>query len=48
MTAVHIAHDCVVGNNVIMANQATLGGHVIVEDNAVIGCLLYTSPSPRD
>ena len=37
MTAVHIAHDCIVGNKVIMANQATLGGHVIVEDNAVIG-----------
>ena len=39
MTAVHIAHDCVVGNKVIMANQATLGGHVIIEDHAVIGGL---------
>ena len=39
MTGVHIAHDCIIGNNIIMANQATLGGHVIVEDNAVIGGL---------
>lgn len=28
----HIAHDCKVGNNVIMANCATLAGHVVVED----------------
>ena len=33
----HIAHDCVVGNNCIMANAATLGGHVTIEDNAMIG-----------
>ena len=39
MTGSHIAHDCIVGNNVIMANQATLGGHVNIEDNAVIGGL---------
>ena len=39
MTGVHIAHDCIVGDNVIMANQATLGGHVVVEDKAVIGGL---------
>ena len=37
MVGVHIAHDCVVENNVIFANQVTLGGHVHVEDNAVIG-----------
>ncbi|HQP10263.1 MAG TPA: acyl-ACP--UDP-N-acetylglucosamine O-acyltransferase [Candidatus Omnitrophota bacterium] len=35
----HIAHDCVVGNNCIMANGATLGGHVTLEDNAMIGGL---------
>lgn len=29
---VHIAHDCVVGNNVVMANNATLAGHVDVGD----------------
>ncbi len=37
MAYVHIAHDCKVGNNVIMANAATLGGHVEVEDYVVIG-----------
>ncbi len=37
MAYVHIAHDCKVGNNIIMANAATLGGHVHVEDHAVIG-----------
>ena len=37
MTGAHIAHDCVVGNKTIFANQATLGGHVFVDDYAVIG-----------
>ncbi len=37
MTGSHIAHDCIVGNNTIFANQATLGGHVHVDDFAVIG-----------
>jgi UDP-N-acetylglucosamine acyltransferase len=35
----HVAHDCIVGNNCIMANGATLGGHVTLEDNAMIGGL---------
>ena len=35
----HVAHDCVVGNRVIIANAGTLAGHVIVEDGAVIGGL---------
>ena len=39
MAYVHIAHDCMIGNHVIMANAATLGGHVIVEDWAVVGAL---------
>jgi len=39
MVASHIAHDCMIGNNVIMANNATLGGHVHVGDFAVIGGL---------
>ncbi|WP_425404823.1 acyl-ACP--UDP-N-acetylglucosamine O-acyltransferase [Hwanghaeella sp.] len=39
MVGVHVAHDCIVGNNVIMANNATLAGHVIVEDFAIIGGL---------
>lgn len=37
MVGVHIAHDCQIGNNVIMANNATLGGHVKVGNNAIIG-----------
>lgn len=32
MANVHVAHDCVVGNNVILVNGATLGGEVVVED----------------
>ena len=39
MIGVHIAHDCHLGNNVIMANNATLGGHVHVGNNAIIGGL---------
>lgn len=39
MMATHVAHDCVVGNNVIMANNATLAGHVHVGDYAVLGGL---------
>jgi len=39
MIGIHIAHDCNVGNGVIMANNATLAGHVVVEDFAVIGGL---------
>lgn len=40
MAYVHIAHDCKIGNSVIMANVATLAGHVVVEDHAVIGGLV--------
>jgi UDP-N-acetylglucosamine acyltransferase len=39
MVGVHVAHDCEVGNNVVMANNATLGGHVQVGDFAYIGGL---------
>ena len=39
MMSSHIAHDCVVGDNVILANNATLAGHVQVGDNAIIGGL---------
>ncbi len=37
MISSHIAHDCKVGNNVIIANNVPLGGHVIIEDHVVIG-----------
>jgi len=33
----HIAHDCLVGNEIVIANAGTLAGHVIVEDKAIIG-----------
>ena len=33
----HVAHDCVMGDHIIMSNGAVLGGHVIVEDHVVIG-----------
>jgi UDP-N-acetylglucosamine acyltransferase len=39
MAYVHIAHDCVVGNNTILANNATLAGHVHVGDFAILGGL---------
>ena len=39
MAYVHIAHDCVVGNQTILANNATLAGHVQVGDYAIIGGL---------
>jgi UDP-N-acetylglucosamine acyltransferase len=37
MISSHIAHDCNIGNNVIIANNVPLGGHVTIEDNVVIG-----------
>ena len=39
MAYTHIAHDCRIGNHIIMANAATLGGHVTVEDWATVGAL---------
>ena len=39
MMAAHVAHDCQVSDHVIMANNATLGGHVHVGQRAVIGGL---------
>ena len=36
----HIAHDCIVGNRNVVANGATLGGHVIVEDFVIVGGLV--------
>ena len=37
MAQAHIAHDCKLGNSVIMANAATLAGHVTIEDRANVG-----------
>jgi UDP-N-acetylglucosamine acyltransferase len=41
MATVHVAHDCFLGDHVIMSNLTTLGGHVTVEDYAILGgCVL--------
>ena len=37
MVSAHIAHDCFVGNNVILANNVPLGGHAEIEDDVIIG-----------
>jgi len=37
MISSHVAHDCNVGNHVIIANNVPLGGHAVIEDNVVIG-----------
>ncbi len=37
MISSHIAHDCKIGNNVIVANNVPLGGHVTIEDSVIIG-----------
>jgi UDP-N-acetylglucosamine acyltransferase len=39
MSYVHLAHDCQVGDNVIISNGTQLAGHVIVEDHATISGL---------
>ncbi len=40
MAYAHVAHDCCIGNNVVLANGATLAGHVIIEDGAIVGGLV--------
>jgi len=40
MSYIHVAHDCKLGNNIIMANNAAFGGHVIVEDFALLGAIV--------
>ncbi len=37
MASSHVAHDCVVGDNVILANATAIAGHVIVEDHVILG-----------
>jgi len=39
MVGAHVAHDCMIGDNVILANNATLAGHCTVEDHAILGGL---------
>ncbi len=33
----HVAHDCKLGNNIIMSNSVALGGHIIIGDHAIVG-----------
>ena len=37
MAYVHIAHDCIIGNNNTFANNATLAGHVLIDDHVILG-----------
>jgi len=37
MVYCHIAHDCNLGNNIVLANNVQVGGHVTIEDNAIVG-----------
>ena len=39
MVGAHVAHDCLLGNHVVMANNATLAGHVEIGDSAILGGL---------
>jgi UDP-N-acetylglucosamine acyltransferase len=39
MAQAHIGHDCVVGDDVVITNASTLGGHVVVEDRVLISAL---------
>ena len=39
MVGAHVAHDCVIGDHVILVNNATLGGHVVIGDYAIVGGL---------
>lgn len=39
MAYAHVAHDCLLGSRIVLANGATLGGHVTVEDDIVIGAM---------
>ena len=40
MSYVHLAHDCVIGNDVIIANAVQMAGHVTVDDRAIISGLV--------
>ncbi|RPI79707.1 MAG: acyl-ACP--UDP-N-acetylglucosamine O-acyltransferase [Desulfobacteraceae bacterium] len=40
MAYTHVAHDCILGNRIVMSNVATLGGHITVGDHAILGGLV--------
>ncbi len=37
MAYVHIAHDCILGDNIVIANTVQFAGHIVVEDNVIVG-----------
>ncbi len=47
MIGAHIAHDCVLGDNVILTNQATLGGHTEIGEYAILGGLVGVQQHSR-
>ena len=47
MTGAHVGHDCVVGDNVVMANQATLGGHARIGSRVFLGGLAAVHQNGR-
>ncbi|MEJ2142004.1 MAG: acyl-ACP--UDP-N-acetylglucosamine O-acyltransferase [Gammaproteobacteria bacterium] len=42
MAYIHVAHDCIVGNDIIMANAASIAGHTVVDDHAIMGGFAVT------
>src|SRR3546814_17527240 len=47
MVGAHVAHDCRIGDRVVLANTATLAGHVAVQDDAILGGLTGVPPHVR-
>ncbi len=37
MVYCHVAHDCIISNNIILANNVQVGGHVVIQNNAIVG-----------
>ena len=37
MVYCHVAHDCMISNNIVLANNVQVGGHVTIQDNAIVG-----------
>ncbi|MEE8576405.1 MAG: acyl-ACP--UDP-N-acetylglucosamine O-acyltransferase [candidate division Zixibacteria bacterium] len=40
MAYAHVAHDCIIGDNVILANAVNLAGHIEIDDHAILGGVL--------
>ncbi len=37
MVYCHVAHDCIISNNIVLANNVQVGGHVTIQNNAIVG-----------